>query len=71
MDDVSPKDLLFGDNYTTKDIRDARFAICKTCPELFRPTATCKRCSCFMAMKTWLKNAHCPIHLWGVANEAD
>lgn len=64
-DNVTPLDLLSSNNYTTKDIRDSRLEICKSCPQLFKPTKTCKRCGCFMSLKTWLKDAHCPDHLWG------
>ena len=60
-DSVTPFDLLYVDNYTTKDIRDERFAICKGCDRLFKPTRTCKECGCFMALKTWMKDASCPL----------
>lgn len=64
MDNVTPLDLLNVSAYTTKKIRDQRYEICKSCPELFKPTRTCKKCGCFMAMKTWLKDAKCPINKW-------
>ena len=63
-DDVTPLDLLSSKNYTTKEIRNKRFEICKGCPKLFKPTKTCKECGCFMAAKTWLKDATCPIGKW-------
>jgi hypothetical protein len=63
-DDVTPLDLLSSKNYTTKKIRNERFDICKECPKLFKPTKTCKECGCFMAMKTWLSDATCPINKW-------
>ena len=65
IDAVTPLDLLHSDNYTTKEIRNERFDICKGCDRLFKPTRTCKECGCFMAMKTWLKGADCPIGKWG------
>lgn len=63
-DNVTPLDLLSSKNYTTKEIRNERFDICKECPRLFKPTKTCKECGCFMAAKTWLKDATCPIGKW-------
>jgi hypothetical protein len=61
---VTPLDLLNSKNYTSKEIRNERFEICKGCPRLFKPTKTCKECGCFMAMKTWLTDATCPLEKW-------
>lgn len=61
---VSPFDLLSSDNYTTREVRDERLDACKGCEELFKPTRTCKQCGCFMALKTWLKDATCPLGKW-------
>lgn len=61
---VSPFDLLSSDNYTIRETRDERLTICKGCEELFTPTRTCRQCGCFMAFKTWLKEATCPIGKW-------
>lgn len=61
---VSPTDLLSSDNYTSRDVRDERFALCKGCEVLFKPTRTCKECGCFMGLKTWLKDASCPLGKW-------
>ena len=59
-DQLTPLDLLTGE-YTDKATRDARFDICKGCDRLFKPTRTCKECGCFMALKTWLKDARCAL----------
>lgn len=64
LDDVTPMDLLNSDNYTTKEIKNSRMDICKSCDRLFKPTRQCKECGCFMALKTWLKNATCPLDKW-------
>ena len=61
---VTPFDLLNNDNYTDRKTRDSRLDICKGCDRLFKPTRTCKECGCFMAIKTWLADAHCPKNLW-------
>jgi len=41
-----------------------RFAICKSCPELLSVTNQCKKCGCFMNLKTKLEKATCPIGKW-------
>tara|TARA_B100001939_G_C16815420_1_gene561920 strand:+ start:73 stop:246 length:174 start_codon:yes stop_codon:yes gene_type:complete len=41
-----------------------RFDICKECPELFTPTAQCKKCGCFMKLKVVIPNQKCPIGKW-------
>lgn len=64
MDSVTPLDLLDSDNYTNKEERDRRYDTCKACDRLFKPTRTCKECGCFMSLKTWLKDATCPLGKW-------
>lgn len=61
---VNPFDLLSSNKYTTSEQRNDRLDICKDCDELFKPTRTCKHCGCFMALKTWLKDATCPLNKW-------
>lgn len=61
---VTPFDLLSSSNYTTSDERDKRYSECKGCERFFKPTASCKECGCFMALKTWLKDASCPLGKW-------
>ena len=41
-----------------------RFSICKACPELIKLTTQCKKCGCFMKVKTKLDLATCPIGKW-------
>lgn len=45
-------------------IAEKRFEICKTCPELVKLTHQCKKCGCFMKLKTKLHDAKCPIEKW-------
>jgi hypothetical protein len=64
-DDVKPWDLLnpntvFVDSASQK----ARFEICRTCPEFLAITTQCKKCGCFMKLKTKLEKATCPIGKW-------
>lgn len=49
---------------SNEDIVEQRLAICREC-EFFRPrTEQCKKCGCFMKLKTKLERSHCPIHKW-------
>ena len=62
-DNVKPWDLITGDK-TPEEISMSRLEICKGC-EFFRPrTQTCQKCGCFMAAKSMLANAKCPIGKW-------
>lgn len=62
---VTPLDML---NPTTKpaieDISNNRYDICLQCPELIKATKQCKKCGCFMNIKTKLEAAKCPIGKW-------
>lgn len=68
MDSAKPWDLLDSNNYVTDDIRGGRYKVCLGCEKLFKPTRTCKECGCFMSLKTWLKNAECPLGKWGTVD---
>lgn len=45
-------------------IAEQRLEICKTCPEIISLTTQCKKCGCFMAVKTKLESATCPLSKW-------
>jgi hypothetical protein len=46
-------------------IQEERMSICLGCPELIKATKQCKKCGCFMELKTKLPNAECPLQKWG------
>lgn len=50
--------------YATQEKSISRFDICKACPELISLTSQCKKCGCFMAAKTKLEKANCPLGKW-------
>lgn len=62
---VTPLDLL---NPKTKrseeNVSNIRYSICLGCPELISATKQCKKCGCFMNIKTQLESAKCPIGKW-------
>lgn len=61
---VTPFDLLNSNNYTTKDIRNDRYEVCKGCEHFFNPIKMCRECGCSMPLKTWLTDATCPVGKW-------
>ena len=48
----------------TDNVAEERYSTCLGCPELLKLTKQCKKCGCFMSVKTRLKNASCPIGKW-------
>ena len=46
-----------------KEFND-RYDICKSCTEFINLTKQCSQCGCFMAAKTRLNNAVCPLGKW-------
>jgi hypothetical protein len=50
--------------YVTEEESERRYDVCKACPELIELTKQCKQCGCFMAMKTKLAKAECPLKKW-------
>lgn len=62
---VTPLDLLNPKTkHTTEEVANDRLDICKQCPELIKATYQCKKCGCFMHLKTQLEIAKCPIGKW-------
>lgn len=51
-------------NKVSAEIQEYRYAICKECPFLYKPTDTCKKCGCFMKIKTHMPQVSCPIGKW-------
>lgn len=66
---VKPWDLIKKTNHTTEEIAKLRFEICKGCEFLIKATNQCKKCGCFMHLKTKLSAAECPIGKWSKAEE--
>ncbi len=64
LGDSRPWQMLNKDNFISLEDSNARLSICKECPELIKLTTQCKKCGCFMAAKTKLENARCPLGKW-------
>lgn len=65
LGDTRPWDLANPDVPRASDEEaEARYEICKACPELIKITKQCKKCGCIMPGKVKLKSATCPIGKW-------
>ena len=64
LGETRPWHILDKSNHVSEDISYKRFDVCKSCPELIEITNQCKKCGCFMNLKTKLKEAACPIGKW-------
>lgn len=63
--DVKPWDIVNPqEEKVSEEEATRRFDICKACPELIKLTKQCRNCGCFMAVKTKLEKATCPIGKW-------
>jgi hypothetical protein len=61
----TPLDLLNPANYSVnKETEEHRYSICTSCEEFFKPTHQCKKCGCFMNVKTKLEASKCPLGKW-------
>jgi len=69
MDTVS-EDVKFTDLFnpeqprSDKELIDMRLEICNSCEWLNKRLVKCKKCGCFMKLKSTLKAASCPIGKW-------
>jgi hypothetical protein len=62
---VSPIDIFKPETeWLDSEMSDSRIAICKACPELIKLTKQCRKCGCFMAIKTKIEKASCPMGKW-------
>lgn len=58
-------------NKVPPEIREYRMNTCLDCEHLYKPTSSCKKCGCFMTVKTWMPGQKCPIDKWGKHNDLE
>jgi hypothetical protein len=64
-DSVKPWDLLNPNKPRSLDeVAAERLSICKGCEHFIKLSKQCKKCGCFMNLKTKLEKATCPIGKW-------
>jgi hypothetical protein len=62
---VGPMDMINPETeWVDETLFNERFSICKECPELIKLTKQCKKCGCFMTVKSKMKLASCPLGKW-------
>lgn len=62
---VRPWDLFNSKKPKMSDeLAQKRMEVCSTCEHLIQLTKQCKKCGCFMPMKTKLEEATCPVGKW-------
>ena len=47
-----------------RELIESRLAVCNTCPFFFKQLQKCRKCGCFMKLKTTLIQAKCPEGHW-------
>ena len=48
-----------------QSIIDSRMDECLKCEHFFKPTSSCKKCGCFMKVKSKVGDFACPVGKWG------
>ena len=43
---------------------ERRLTLCRGCEHFIKASSRCSKCGCFMAFKSRLRSAHCPIGKW-------
>lgn len=62
---VKPWDVLNPKTeWVSDEVKEARYSICKQCPEFIDLTTQCKQCGCVMKIKSGIQDASCPIGKW-------
>jgi hypothetical protein len=56
--------LINGSKRSPEELAASRLEICKGCIWFRSKTQTCRKCGCFMKLKTTLEKAKCPIGKW-------
>jgi hypothetical protein len=51
--------------FTTVQIAQERYSMCKVCPQFNSTVKMCTNCGCIMPMKVKLRHAECPELNWG------
>jgi hypothetical protein len=63
-EDSKPWNLFDGSPRSSEEIAEYRLDICKGCEWFRQTTQTCKKCGCFMKLKTLIEKSSCPVGKW-------
>lgn len=61
---AKPWDILDPSKRTNEEKALSRMDICENCEFFIKITSQCKKCGCFMNIKTRIEEAYCPIGKW-------
>lgn len=61
---IAEEDSESQSHFTEHGVSTARMDICRQCDHFISVTTTCKKCGCFMILKSKLKESKCPIGKW-------
>ncbi len=50
--------------FANEQLKKERMDMCRACDQFKPTTQQCRKCGCFMQLKTKMKDAHCPINKW-------
>lgn len=65
MSDVKPWDMLNpNEKRSEEELVEYRLSICAECPFFRKGAQQCRKCGCFMKLKTRLHRANCPMGKW-------
>lgn len=53
-----------GNEVASDEVIAVRIALCNNCEHLFKLTKNCKKCGCFVDLKTKMAQQKCPIDKW-------
>lgn len=63
-EDSKPWDLFNGSERSPEEIAESRLKICQACEFFKKNGSRCKKCGCFMQLKTLIAKSKCPIGKW-------
>ena len=67
-----PWDMLNPDvGRVSAQVKAERLSACEGCEFFFKLSRNCRKCGCFMDLKTQLPHAECPVGKWGQADAAE
>ena len=50
--------------FVSKEEKERRYSICKSCEFYNKTRDMCKKCNCIMSFKTKFEKTNCPINKW-------
>jgi hypothetical protein len=58
------KSIMDGEGKISEQEKNKRYLLCESCEFFDSPSKRCKKCGCFLKIKTGMRGQHCPIGKW-------